>query len=162
MKIINVRNRKPTDKQRMAIDLILSGKAKTLTDALRQAGYSKNSVKVPKQILFNRKGVQVYLAHLDDKSRKLFKKSIQDKVMDTYFEGLDATSLHGKDAVEHPDYTTRVNTADRFSKFFGWERGLKEDDGSKYNQFNFFNVDPEKQKQFHENLKKFIKKTGNG
>jgi len=149
-----------TFKQKKAVDLLLSGQATSRTDAMRKAGYKKGSYNKPRYALDQRKGVQLYLKTPDAKSRKLFKVSLEDKVMNTFFEGMDAEKLYGKDAIRAPDYSVRIAAADRFAKFFGWDRGIPEDRGQ-YNQFNFFNVPKEKQQQYHERLKMFLKNTRN-
>ena len=147
-----------TAKQKMAVDAIISGKAKSKMGAMRIAGYSKSSTNDAVTRLFNGGGIKKYLAELDRKSREKFGLTIQDKVMETYLNGLDATKLYGKKAKEHPDHLARIAYADRFSKFFGWEKTGIEDKANEYNQFNFFQVKPEDQKKFHTNLKEFINK----
>ena len=149
----------PTPRQKLTTDLILSGKAKSVPDAMRQAKYSDSSVHNATKVFVRSKGVEAYLNSLDEKSREKFGMSIQDKVMNVYYEGLEATKLFGKRAVEYPDHPTRISAADRMAKFFGWETSGIEDEGKQFNQFNFFDVKPEKQKEFQDNLKKFIKKS---
>ncbi len=152
---------KPTAKNKLAVDLLISGNAKGKEDALRKAGYTEGSVTNASHI-FKQVGVLNYLKSLDQASREKFGKSIQDKVMGTYFDALDATKLYGKEAIEHPDYRVRIESADRFTKFFGWELVEPTEEGKQFNQFNFFNVNPNKQRQFHENLKSFLKKSYSG
>lgn len=157
--------KQPTPKQKLAVDLLVSGRAKNLSDAARKAGYSENSALDATRMIVKSSGVQVYLEKLDAISKEKFGLSIADKVMNTYFEALDATKLYGKNAEEHADTPSRIAAADRLSRFLGWEASKLADpneDGKEYNQFNFFNVNPEKQKLFHENLKSFIKKSYNG
>lgn len=149
----------PTAKQKLATDLLLSGKASSVPDAMRQAKYSPSSVNNSGKVFVRSQGVEVYLKSLDEKSREKFGMSIQDKVMNVYYEGLEATKLFGKEAIEHPDHPTRISAADRMASFFGWQKLGIEDESKQYNQFNFFNVKPEKQKLFQENLKSFIKKS---
>ena len=149
----------PTAKQKLATDLVLSGKAKSVPDAMRKAGYSKAAVHNATAAFVRSQGVGVYLKSLDEKSREKFGMCIQDKVMNVYYEGLEATKLFGKDAVEHPDHKTRIEAADRMANFFGWNKLGIEDESKQYNQFNFFNVKPEAQQKFNENLKDFIKKS---
>ena len=145
-------------RQKLATDLILSGKAKSLKDAAKKAGYPPATAGNATVAVFRTPGVKGYLKKLDDISKKRFGSSIQDKVMNVFFEALDATRLYGKDAIEHPDHAIRVQAADRFAKFFGWENYGVGDESKRFNQFNFFNVDPNKQKAFHDNLKRMIKK----
>lgn len=148
---------KTTDLQRQAIDNVISGKYKHVAPAMRDAGYSKESSLTPRHALFERKGVQVYLRKLDKKSQKRFAMSLPEKVMDVYLDGLEATKLSGKKAIEHPDHPTRMSAADRFAKFFEW---VKEPTatGGKYAQFNFFSLAENKRKQFDEKFKDFLKR----
>lgn len=150
---------KPKPQQKLAVDLILSGKAKSLRDAARQAGYKKDSVHNVHRAITHAVGVRVYLAKLDQKAKEKFGMSLPDKVADTFFKGLNATKLYGKDAVKHVDYATRLQYADRFARFFKWETTGIEDGKSEYNQFNFFQAKPEDQEKFHANLKSFIKRS---
>src|SRR4030042_453388 len=110
-----------TPKQRLAVDLLISGKARNKSDALRKAGYNRGSVS-SKSKLFKSVGVLKYLARLDKKSQKKIGRSIQDNVMGTYFSALKATKLYGKNAIKHPDFRTRIESADCFARLFGWEK----------------------------------------
>ena len=145
-----------TPMQKKAVDLILSGKAKSLHQAMKMAGYSDGTAKTPSKNLVRQKGVQLYLSRANNKAMERWNESIQDKVMDVYTDGLDATRLYGKNAVEHPDHMTRLQFADRFSRFFGWEKTI-DDDAKKFNQFNFFNVSKEDRDKYKERLKEFLK-----
>jgi hypothetical protein len=128
-----------TAKNKLAVDLLISGQAKSKKDAIRKAGYSQGSVGDASRI-FKQVGIVKYLQTLDTKAKEKFGLSIQDKVMSTYFEALDATKLYGKEAVEHPDFGIRIASADRFTKFFGWMSIEPTDDSKQFNQFNFFNA----------------------
>jgi hypothetical protein len=151
---------KPRPKQKLMVDLKLSGRAETITDAARQAGYRDSSLHNV-HILTQSVGVRTYLATIDKKSRKRFGMTLPDKVMNTYFEALDATKLYGKNAVEHPDHKVRIEAADRYAGFFKWKETGIEDKKNEYNQFNFFQTKAEDQEKFHANLKSFIKKSYN-
>jgi hypothetical protein len=153
------RRGEPTDMQRMAVNLIVSGQAKSVHQAMKKAGYSKHSAMHKKQDFIMRHGVQTYLRRLDDRARMKWGMAVQDKIMDTYAEALDATKLYGKKAIEHPDHSVRIQAADRFSRFFKWTEEGIDDDKKQFNQFNFFNANPEQQKKFHDNLKHFIKES---
>ena len=102
---------KPTPLQKMAVDNILSGKFKTKKAAMLDAGYSEPVSGNPSQQLAHRKGVQAYLKSLGGKAISKWGMPIEDKVMDVYMEGLDATRLYGKDAIEHPDWGARKSFA---------------------------------------------------
>ena len=130
-----------------------------MKSAAEKVGYSPSTVNNAGVAVFKTPGVRAYLNKLDQESRKKFGLSIQDKVMNTFFEALDANKLHGvKRFKEYPDHPTRIVAADRFTRFLGWEDAGIQDESKRFNQFNFFNVDPNKQKQFHSNLKNMIRK----
>ena len=149
----------PSPRGKRAIGLILSGEAKSMAAAARKAGYAPSTSRVAAKDVFKTKGVIAYLKRLNAESQKKFGLVLQDKVMKTYFEGLDATKLYGKNAIKHPDFRVRIEAADRFAKFFRWVEGGFENPAGKFNQFNFFNVDPAKQKQFHENLRQMVRRS---
>lgn len=149
----------PTAKQKLATDMILSGKAVSVPDAMRKAGYSDSSAHNATKVFTRSQGVDIYLKSLDALSRKKFGMSIQDKVMNVYYEGLEATKLFGKEGIEHADHPTRILAADRMAGFFGWNKVGVEDETKQFNQFNFFNVKQDKQKEFQSNLKEFLKKS---
>src|SRR3990167_4824318 len=130
----------PTPLQKRGVDNILSGKYKTYAHALRDAGYAPSVAAHAEDKFFKAKGVQLYLKTLSKVAKKRWSVSLPDKVALTYLDGLEATKLYGKNAVEHPDHAVRLSYADRFAEFFGWRRG--EAVGSvKNQQFNFFSVD---------------------
>ncbi len=147
-------------KQKLAVDLLLSGRATTPTQAVRMARYKETVVRNAETHVMRSKGVALYLKNLDDACRKKYGMSLQDKTMNVYYEALDSTKLFGKEAIDHPDHPTILQAADRMAKFFGWEKGDIDDDSKQYNQFNFFNVKPEQQAKFQDNLKNLIKKSG--
>lgn len=149
---------KPSNLQKRAVENILSGRFKSRAAAMRDAGYSKTTSHRPTEKLARSKGVQAYLEQLGGEAMKRWNMSIQDKVMSTYLDGLEATKLVGKNAVEHPDYIARKMFADSFANFFGWQRtGIAMPGGGiQNNQFNFFSLpEPDKQ-EFNETFKRFL------
>jgi len=149
---------KVTEKQRRAVDNIVTGKFKTAPPAMRDAGYTLESSKEPDKNLFSRRGVELYLKTLSKVCKNRFNLSLQDKVMTTYLDGLEATKLYGKNAIEHPDTMARIASADRFAEFFGWKRGVVPTASQQFNQFNFFSIDQEEQKRFNDNFKNMLGK----
>jgi len=150
---------KTTPMQKAAVDNILSGRYPSYRKAMRAAGY-KTSADRPSQKLARRKGVQAYLAKIDREARKRWGKPIREKVMDVYADGLEATKLVGKAAIEHPDHPTRKAFADRLATFFGWvDQHAEGGTGrAQYQQFNFFQVDEKRRRSFNDNFKKFLKR----
>lgn len=147
----------PTKRQVRAVNNIISGEYKTKADALRAAGYSEKSATHQSATLFKNKGIQTYLRKLNRQSRAKFGVALPDKVAMTYLEGLEATKLFGKDAVEHPDWQARKQFADSFAEFFGWKQPQLPS-ASVNQQFNFFSI-PEKDKErFNNNFKSFLGK----
>lgn len=146
---------KTTDKQRQAIDNIITGKHDKLAPAMRDAGYGKGASRNPGRNLLDRRGVQIYLQKLDKIAQERWNKALPDKVMEVYLDGLSATKLVGKESVEHSDHPTRMNAADRFAKFFGWMGDVAP--AGRYQQFNFFSVSEERRQTFNEGFKKLLK-----
>ena len=131
---------KPTPMQKQAVDNVISGQfvrkngKPNVSAAMRGAGYAESSVHKATETLGKAKGVQAYLKELGGEAMKRWNMSVQDKVMDVYLDGLDATRLFGKDAIEHPDHLTRKAFADRFSEFFGWVQSAQLPPGSHVQQ----------------------------
>jgi len=148
----------PTFMQKTAVDAILSGKSKTVAGGMRLAGYAEPTIHKSKEDLVKSRGVQEYLKTFSKVSKKRWNLSIQDKVMATYVDGLEATKLVGKDAVEHPDYIARKMFADKFSEFFGWSKAVMPFGGGQVNnnQFNFFSLPEPEREQFNETFKHFL------
>ena len=149
---------KPTEMQKKAVDNIISGKFKTIKASMTDAGYSDVSAEQPSRALAETRGVEIYLASLSAKAKKRWDSSLEDKVMDTYMDGLDATKLFGKDGIEHPDWMARKSFADRFSEFFGWVSKNQGPSTPQFNQYNFFSMPAEKRKAFNDNFKGFLKR----
>ena len=147
---------KPTPMQKAAVDNLLSGEYKAVAPAMRDAGYSKSSSLQSHKALIGRRGVQNYIKTLSAKAQKRWNTTIEDKVLDTYLDGLEATKLYGKNAIPHPDFMARKAFADRFAGFFGWVREGGLPTGS-YQQINFFEVAREERRQFNENFKGFLR-----
>ena len=147
---------KPTPKQQIAVDNIVSGKFKSVKGAMVDAGYSEESAKNPGVKLLHSRGVEEYLKSLSIKCRQRFKMGLRDKVMEVYLDGLEATKLYGKDALERPDHLARKAFADKFAEFFGWSRASTLPQGN-FNQFNYFSVDEKKRDEFNSNFRDFIK-----
>ena len=147
----------PTIMQKRAIDNVLSGKHKTMKSAMLAAGYSKASATVPKQMLKDKPGVQKYLAQLDEEAKKNGGKGLKSKVISVYYDGLNATKLVGRGAIEHPDYAVRKMYADKFSEFFKWDNNNSPVINSKKTQINFFSIPKEEQEKFNENFAKFMR-----
>jgi len=146
----------PTMLQKRAIDNIMSGKYNSKAEAMRDAGYARVSAKIPSYNLFERKGVQVYLEQINRLYKKQHGKSLPDKVMDVYTEGLDATILSGRNAIEHPDHSTRKKFADQFAEFFGWKQAQQQMP-QQMHQYNFFSTPKDKQQEFNRDLKRFLR-----
>jgi len=89
---------------RIITDNLTAIKPMTQKDMLLKAGYSLSTAHAAPMVMKNA-GIQ----------RLLRQSGISDKLVATKLrEGLDATSLHGKDAIEHPDFNARhkyLNTA---------------------------------------------------
>ena len=110
---------KPTRKQKLAVENILSGKFRSTAEAMRAAGYSVKSSFNSKHILADRKGVQNYVRTLSIELQNRWNMSVQDKVLEVYLNGLDATRPTYK-GNRYPDHLVRLRFADRLAEFFGW------------------------------------------
>lgn len=155
------RGKETTPKQKAAVDNVLSGQYKykgknSIRASMMAAGFSEATSGDPTRNLAERQGVQIYLEKLGEKAKKKFGMELRDKVMETYLDGLEATKLMGKDSIEHPDYSTRLAFADRFSDFFGWLEQRRE--AKAYNQYNFFSVNEKERAKFNTNFKGFLDK----
>ena len=148
---------KTTKLQERAVTNVISGEYKTKRDALRAAGYSETTVQHRAANVLGGKGIQSYLKKLNRQSRAKFGVALPDKVAMTYMEGLEATKLFGKDAVEHPDWQARKQFADSFAEFFGWKQPQLPV-GSQINQFNFFSIPEAKRQVFNDKFKQFLGK----
>ena len=144
---------KPTEKQIKAINGVLVGKkpAQALTDA----GYSSKTSSHFKQNFFQSQGVTQYLAKMNKVSLQKFKMNLDDKLIDVYLSGLEATKLHGRNAIEHPDWLARKAFADKLSEFMGWTKEDKFQTAN--NQFNFFSFPEEEKRDFNAEFVKFVK-----
>lgn len=140
-----------TDQQKDGVKAILSGKYVTRTEALRSVGYKTGPGTFMKST-----GVQKYLKMLDVESKRRFNgRGIEDKVVDTYVEGLEATKLYGKNAIKHPDYLARKAFADKIGGMLGI--GGTDDGGGDKNQYNFFMFGQEEKQEFNEAFGEFVK-----
>ncbi|HZX13020.1 MAG: hypothetical protein UV58_C0013G0008 [Candidatus Wolfebacteria bacterium GW2011_GWC1_43_10] len=146
----------PTPMQKRGVDNILSGKYNAAAPALRDAGYKPKTVINPQENFFKAQGVGLYLKTLSKVAKKRWNVSLPDKVALTYLDGLEATKLYGKNAIEAPDYMARKVYADRFAEFFGWTHGDLAP-GAKLQQFNFFSVDEKTRNDFNSHFREFLK-----
>lgn len=110
----------PTPLQKRAIDNIVSGRFRSNAAAMRDAGYSRTTSLRALEKLGRSKGVEVYLKSLGAEALRRWNMSIQEKVIEVYLDGLDATRLVGRKNIEYPDWKVRLATADKFSEFLGW------------------------------------------
>jgi hypothetical protein len=154
---------KPTPQAVDAVNNIISGKFKSKKEAMMDAGYSITSAQHPRQALIETKGVQEYLKTLSMISKRKYGLSLGDKVMKTYFDGLDANKRVGRDAdVVVEDWQARKSSADALAEFLGLKKGIAPyaagASGPPINntQFNFFSVPQEERKKWNENLKGFL------
>lgn len=146
-----------TEKQRAVIDGYLKGLP--WTEALRAAGYNRSSaLHYSKKEFLNSKGVQRYISQMDKHAQKRFGDSLPDKVMEVYFDGLEATKAVkvGQQTEEVPDWSARKSFADKFSEFFGWSR--EQVPTETQNQYNFFSVPKSEQEAFNQKFKEFLRK----
>jgi len=102
-------------RQRKYLKAVMSGKSKTA--AAREAGYGKSSINHPgdkierdSPNLQEAFKVAMREAGIDD-----------DSLVKVLKEGLGATDLKGKDAVEHPDYGVRLDYVQYINKARGIE-----------------------------------------
>jgi len=144
----------PKDKQVKAVNNLLSGKFKTQSAALEDAGYSP---KTPTTEVLHYRGVQVYLKRLGKSFKERYGKELPDQVIEGYADGLRATKLYGKDGIEMPDWTARKQYLDAFAEFFGWKHQAIAQ-GAKIQQNNFFSVPKNEQSKFNDDFKEFIRK----
>jgi hypothetical protein len=166
---------------KLAVDKILVGVP--ATQAIRETGHTPHRRQIVRHNAIKRvmesKGVQFYLKRINEalevenakflKSKEGKSKAIEMRVgerilprlvIKTYVEGLNATKLYGKDAIEHPDTKVRILAADRLSEFFKWRRQEgtpSSPTGTNYSQFNFFSVPEDKRGKFDQDFKVFLK-----
>lgn len=144
---------KPTEKQIKAINGVLAGKKPT--QALTEAGYSPKTSSHVKQNFFHCRGVIQYLAKMDKESLRKFKMHTGEKLIDVYLNGLEATKLHGRNAIEHPDWLARKAFADKLAEFMSW---TKEDKVQTFNnQYNFFSVPLNEREDFNVKFSQFVR-----
>src|SRR3990167_1627478 len=148
---------KPTIKQKRAVQNILGGQFRNVAEAMRDAGYSQTTSHRPKEKLANAKGVQAYLEQLGGKAIQKFGMSLEDKVAETYLEGLTATKLYGKNAIEHPDWAARKSFADALASFLGWTKDQSQV-GNIHRQFNYFGVSEDQRDVFNKKFSDFLNK----
>lgn len=146
----------PTPRGKRAVDNWLSGKFKTKKDALLEAGYSQSTASTNAHNVFQTQGIQLYLKTLSKISKHRTGLSLPDKVAMVYLDGLEATKLYGKNAIEAPDWQARKAFADKFSEFFGWSHPQFAP-GSKFQQFNFFATPVEERQSFNDDFKVFLR-----
>ena len=148
---------KPSPLQKRAVDNVLSGNFKSVASAMREAGYSETTSHRPAEKLARSKGVQAYLEQLGGKAIQKFGMSLEDKVAETYLEGLTATKLYGKNAIEHPDWTARKSFADALASFLGWTKDQSQV-GNIHRQFNYFGVSEDQRDVFNKKFSDFLNK----
>lgn len=148
---------KPTNKQVAAINGIIEGKSAGV--AMRDAGYSRVTALNPRQNLVGTSGAKAYLQKLDKLSYRKYKLNLADKLADTTLNGLEATKLFGKDAIEHPDWSARA----LFVKMLNEIAGVTKPQEISVNnrQFNFFKVSEGERTEFNNKLKDFLRKQAN-
>lgn len=143
-----------TPKQKRAVDNVLSGKFNSKAAALRDAGYSDESAQVSSRVLAS-EGIKQYLKSFSKSAMKRWNMTIEEKIVSVYMDGLDATKLYGKSAIEHPDHLARKSYADKLSEFFSWSQSPQLAK-QQFQQFNFFTT-PEKDREvFNDKLKGFL------
>lgn len=147
---------KTSELQKKAVNGIIEGKP--AGQAMVDAGYSKVTASHPQQNLVARAGVQAYLEKFDEVSRRKFGMNLQEKLIETFTDGLEATKLFGKNAVKHEDHSTRFVYASKLSELLGWSKSV-EVPNQQNTQYNFFAVGEEEQNIFSEKLKDFLKKS---
>lgn len=150
----------PSERQKRAVDNVISGKFHSKRQALLDAGYDKTVADRPSQV-FKSHGVQVYLKTLSKISKKRYSLSLQDKVMLTYLDGLDATKLYGKEGREHPDWMARKQFADSLADLmkFSPENPMNQKNRSgNFNQFNFFSMNERDRQNVNSTFKDFLGK----
>jgi hypothetical protein len=150
--------KKPTARQKQAINNILSGNFRSKAAAMRDAGYGEDAAKHPKSALLTSKGVGVYIKTLDKLAQAKFNDTLGNVVMKRYLDGIDATKrvAVGKRSRKEPDFAVRKTYLDKFAEFFGWTKETSPVAASQ-NQYNFFMVGKEKQDQFNDKFKGFLK-----
>ena len=148
---------KTTPKQKRAVDNIISGKYPSKRQAMKAAGYTEKSANRPNHALESRQGTKTYLKTLKKRALKKWDSTLEDKVADTYLDGLESTKLYGKNNKEHPDFAVRKRYADFFSSVFGWTpQNEDRARNPQVNTFNFFSIKEDERKQFNKNLKDFL------
>lgn len=151
----------PNKRQKTAVQAFLDGHK--WAEALRLAGYShKTALHLTKKDFIKSRGAQAYFKQLGDKAMKRFGISLPDKIMQGYFDGIEAMKVvaTGGIAREYPDLVTRKTYLDRFAEFFGWTKH-KLSRVDQYNAYNFFSgVGEQERNNFNEKFKAFLKSDG--
>jgi hypothetical protein len=147
---------KPSTLQKRAVQNILSGKFKSTAAAMRDAGYSETTSHRPAEKLARSKGVQAYLHELGDDAIAKWGMSIENKVMDVYLSGLEATKLVGKNAVSQPDWQSRLQFANSFASFFGWKESQPKG-GKIHQQFDYFGIPEDQKAVFNKKFENFLR-----
>ena len=119
-----IRKVKATEKQKRAVNNIISGNFKSRAEAMEEAGYSKTTSGRPGEKLFKSKGVEAYIKSLDVTAQQKWGLNLPDKVALTFLDGLESTRITGN-GIEVPDWLARLNYADRLSFFLGWNKNTK-------------------------------------
>jgi len=144
---------KPTEKQIKAINGVLAGK--NLSQAMTGAGYSRKTTSHVKQNFIKSRGVAQYLAKMDKESQMRFNMNLEDKLVSVYVSGLEATKLHGRNAIEHPDWLTRKAFADKIGGMLGM--GNRDQEDTTNNQYNFFMFKKEEKEEFNSAFAGFVR-----
>ena len=145
---------KATNRQKTAIDNLMSGQYKTEKAALMAAGFSEQSAAKGKSMILQTRGAEEYLKNFEAKALVKFGMTIHSKLQDVYLEGLDADRPWGKNDVI-PDYKIRKNYADTIAEMLGIiESKVK----GPAQQFNFFMFDKVERSRFNKLFNKFVRK----
>lgn len=91
-------------------------KGKSSRRAALDAGYSENTATNANDNILERRGTMEYF------QSKMKEAGItEDKVAQVLEEGLGATNLNGKDAIEHKDFKTRLDYAKYINELGGYQ-----------------------------------------
>jgi phage terminase small subunit len=124
----------PSDKQRLAAKLIMNGRS--VTNAVREAGYSATTARVPAVVMRGKMFNQALYKEAENMNAIM--SMMQAKVL---AEGLD--SLTVKETLQHMG--TVANAMDKIYSMTGWKDKAKENDNDVLNLDDVLITDVEAQ-----------------
>jgi hypothetical protein len=109
--------RPPTDLAKRYLALRVANPKMSKRQAALQAGYGKDAALHPRARIESSEANRAYLREVMARAGIV---DPEEWIVDVLIETREATALYGKDSIEHPDYKTRLQTAETVANLLGY------------------------------------------